>query len=142
MAPKGTDDFSRMLDFDPTWRDDARRFEFVTIAFQDIAAMNASLEMFFDLGPADVARHVASLANEIVQANAGRKGVEIITPVDAAHRAGIVSLRPRDGRKTSDALKAAGIVHSLREGAVRLSPHVYNTPGEIQRALEIFWSAA
>ena len=142
MAPKGTDDFSRMLDFDPTWRNDARRFEFITIPFQDFAAMNASLELFFELGPANVATHVAALADEIVRLNEGRRGVDIVTPLDRSHRAGIVSLRPRDGRKTSDALKAAGIVHSLREGAVRLSPHVYNTSDEIRKALDAFWSVA
>ena len=142
MAPRGTDDFSRLLDFDPTWRDDARRFEFITLAFQDFAAMNASLEMFLELGPAHVERHVASLADEIVGLSEGRAGIEIVTPVAPARRAGIVSLRPRDGRKASEALRAAGIVHSLREGAVRLSPHVYNTMGEVRRAVEILQTVA
>ncbi|HEX7938444.1 MAG TPA: hypothetical protein VF483_05585, partial [Gemmatimonadaceae bacterium] len=142
MAVKGSDDFRRLVDYDLTWRDDARRFEFITIPFQDFAAMNASLEMFFELGPANAARHVAALADEIVKLNQGRSGVEIVTPLDSAHRAGIVSLRPRDGRKTSEALKAAGIVHSLREGAVRLSPHVYNTSDEIRKALDVFWGVA
>ena len=73
--------------------------------------------------------------------NERRNGVEVLAPRDPAQRGGIVSLRPADGQKVSDALKAAGVVHSLREGAIRLSPHVYNTSAEIHKALEVFWSA-
>jgi cysteine desulfurase/selenocysteine lyase len=141
MAPKSTDDFRRLLDFDPTWRDDARRFEFVTLPFQDFAAMNASLEMFTELGPANIARHIASLAGEIVMAAERRRDVEIVTPTDAKQRAGVVSLRPADGQRVSDALKAAGVTHSVRERAVRLAPHVYNTSAEIAKALDVFWRA-
>jgi cysteine desulfurase/selenocysteine lyase len=141
MAPRGTDDFRRLLEFDPTWRDDARRFEFITLPFQDMAAMNASLEVFMEVGPAAAASHAASLATEIVKANERRKGVEVLTPLDARQRASVVSLRPSDGQNVSEALKAAGVVHSLREGAIRLSPHLYNTSAEVRRALEIFWGA-
>lgn len=142
MAPKSTDDFRRLLDFDPTWRDDARRFEFVTLPFQDFAAMNASVELFLELGPSKVAHHIASLVNGIVAWSERRSGVQLLTPSDAARRAGIVSLRPRDGQAVSDALRAAGVTHSLREGAVRLSPHVYNTTDDIRKALDVLSDAS
>jgi selenocysteine lyase/cysteine desulfurase len=35
------------------------------------------------------------------------------------------------------ALKAAHIVCSLREGAIRLSPHAYNTQEEMERVADI-----
>ena len=141
MAPRGTDDFRRLLEFDPTWRDDARRFEFITLPFQDFAALNASLELFFELGPGRAAAHATGLAEEIITLNAGRRDIEILSPRDPVQRSALVSLRPRDGQKVSDALKAAGVVHSLRENAIRLSPHFYNTSAEVRRALEIFWGA-
>jgi selenocysteine lyase/cysteine desulfurase len=40
----------------------------------------------------------------------------------------------------SERLKAAGVVHSYREGGIRLSPHIYNTSDEIRRALAIISS--
>jgi cysteine desulfurase / selenocysteine lyase len=55
MAVKGSDDFRRLVDYDLTWRDDARRFEFITLPFQDFAGMNASLELIHELGPAAIA---------------------------------------------------------------------------------------
>ena len=123
-----------MLDYDLTWRDDARRFEFVTLPFQDFAGMNASLSLFAELKWAAVVEHVATLADEIVQW-AQATGVELLTPADRARRAGIVSVRPKDAERASDRLRAAGVAHSSREGAIRLAPCVYNTIEEIRAAL-------
>jgi cysteine desulfurase/selenocysteine lyase len=137
MAVKGSDDFRRLVDYDLTWRDDARRFEFITLPFQDFAGMNASLELIHELGPAAIAHHVASLADVIVLWAASQRDVELATPSSPRHRAGIVSLRMPNAAAVSAALKAANVSHSLREGAIRLSPHFYNTRDEIRRTLSV-----
>lgn len=138
MAVKASDDFNRLLDYDLTWREDARRFEFITLPFQDFAGMNASLELFLEVGPAVAEARVRRLADIIVNWATGRDDVALVTPRDGARRAGIVSMRPRGDAVAAGArLKAAGVSHSLREGAIRLSPHFYNTEGEVRRACEI-----
>lgn len=136
MAPRGTDDFRRLRDYDFTWRDDARRFEFITLPFQEFAGMNASLELFFELGPEAVYRHIATHATGIVSW-ARDHDVPLVTPADPGRRGGIVCLRPRDAVAVSDRLRAKGVVHSYREGAIRLSPHMYNTPEDVQAALSL-----
>ena len=138
MAVRGSDDFTRLLDYDCTWREDARRFEVITIPFQDIAGLGASLDLLHELGPAAVAARVAGLATRIVDWALGARDVVLVTPRDPARRAGIVAVEPRDAVATSARLKAAGVAHSLREGAIRLSPHVYNTEQEVDRALTVF----
>ena len=137
MAVKGSDDFRRLVDYDLTWRDDARRFEFITLPFQDFAGMNASLELIHELGPAAIAHHVASLADVIVLWAASQRDVELVTPSLPRHRAGIVSLRMPNATAISAVLTGAGVSHSLREGAIRLSPHFYNTRDEIRRTLRV-----
>ena len=137
MAVKGSDDFRRLVDYDLTWRDDARRFEFITLPFHDFAGMNASLELIHECGPRAVADHVMNLTDVIVLWAAGQRGVELLTPSAPKHRAGIVSLRMPNASGVSTALKSAGVSHSLREGAIRLSPHFYNTRDEVRRALQI-----
>ena len=137
MAVKGSDDFTRLTDYDLTWRDDARRFEVITLPFQDFAGLAASLELFHELGPASAAAHVASLSDEIVRRAQRSRTATLVTPADPARRAGIVSLIPDDPTAASQRLKAAGVSHSLREGAIRLSPHLYNTIDEVDRALGI-----
>src|SRR5207244_7766251 len=87
MAVKGSDDFRRLVDYDLTWRDDARRFEFITLPFQEFAGLNASLDLFFELGPTEIEAYTTSLADRILSW-AASNGVEAVTPADRAHRAG------------------------------------------------------
>jgi cysteine desulfurase/selenocysteine lyase len=141
MAVRDSDDFTRLLNYDLTWRDGARRFEQITLPYQDFAGMNASLELLHELGPESVAHHVAALVDMIVTWADGRRDVELITPRAARQRAGIVALRPRDPDAASRRLHDAGITHSLREGAIRLSPHCYNTRDEIERTLALLEGA-
>ena len=137
MAVQGSDDFSTLVDYDLTWRDDARRFEVITLPFQDFTGMNASLELLFELGPARVEAYIAALADLIVTWTVDRPGVRLVTPAHAHQRAGIVSVKPPNAPLASERLTALGVSHSLREGAIRLSPHCYNTAAEVERALEV-----
>ena len=50
MAFEGTDDFSRLTQYDDTLRADARRFELITLPYQDFAGMNASLDLLLSVG--------------------------------------------------------------------------------------------
>ena len=137
MSVRGSDDFARLVDYDFTYRDDARRFEVITLPFQDFAGYDASLELLLELGPVAVAKHVAGLADRIVRWAGSRRDVRLVTPRDPALHAGIVSLVPADAAASSARLTAAGVSHSLREGAIRLSPHCYNTGVEVDGALAV-----
>src|SRR5678815_213454 len=120
MAVRGSDDFSSLVDYDLTWRDGARRFEQITVPFQDFAGMAASLELLRELGPRAVQAHVAARVSELAE-GARAAGIEVVTP--AGRRAGIVTLRPTDVRATSERMRDARVIHSVREGTIRLSPH-------------------
>jgi len=137
MAVKGSEDFTRLTDYALDWHDDARRFEMVTLPYQDFAAMDASLSLLESLGPERVAAHVRALADRIVEWARARRDVRLVTPAEPERRAGIVSVAPRDPAAASARLTGAGVAHSLREGAIRLSPHCYNASGEVDRALAL-----
>jgi selenocysteine lyase/cysteine desulfurase len=137
MAVRGADDFTKLLDYDFTWRDSARKFEFITLPYQDMAAMNSSLELIHELGPANVSAHSLRLAQMIVDWASDRDDVSLVTPSDASRRAAIIAVRPTDPRAASARLNAAGVVHALRESGIRLAPHFYNTPDEVQRVLTL-----
>lgn len=137
MAVQGSDDFRTLLDYDMTWRPDARRFEFVTVPFQDFAGMNASLELLEELGAPAIAAHVEALASGVVAWVRGRNDMRLVTPADPAHRAGIVCVAPPDPEATSARLKAAGISHSQREGAMRLAIHCFTTKADLEHALAV-----
>jgi cysteine desulfurase / selenocysteine lyase len=135
MAVQDSDDFSRLLNYDLKWRNNARRFEQITLPYQDFAGFVASLELIHELEPAAIARHVTDLADMIVAWAGQRSDVELITPAPRDRRAGIVALRPPDPEAASARLRDARVTHALREGAIRLSPYCYNTREEIEQAL-------
>ena len=137
LAVRGADDFSRLTDYELAWRADARKFEFITLPFQDMAGMNASLELFFEIGLDEVSAHTQRLADHIAAWAVDRGDVALVTPSSPSRRAGIVSVRPENARGASERLTKANVSHSLREGAIRLSPHFYNTIEELDRALAI-----
>jgi len=143
LAMQGSEDFSRMLDYDFTYHDDARRFEVATIPYQDMAGMNESLGLLNEIGLAEVSRSITSLAARLVDGVANLDGVTRVTPRDANRRAGIVSVRVSDAARVSRALDDAHVVHSLRgRGVIRFSPHIYNTADEMDCIVEVLGSAA
>jgi selenocysteine lyase/cysteine desulfurase len=138
LSMKSSEDFTRMVDYDFTFYDDARRFQINTLPAQDFAGLNASLEMLFELGPAAVERHIEGIVSEAVSwAQANGDKVRLVTPADPAKRAGVLAIAPRDPDAVSKAMSEAKIFHSLREGAIRLSPHCFNTSAEMRRALDV-----
>ncbi|MGH7622316.1 MAG: aminotransferase class V-fold PLP-dependent enzyme, partial [Gemmatimonadaceae bacterium] len=143
LAMRSSEDFTKMVDYDFTFYDDARRFQINTLPAQDFAGLNASLEMFLELGPRAVAQHIEGIVSEAVAWTAAHGDIaRLVTPADPAKRGGVLAIAPRDPVATSKALAAAGVSHSLREGAIRLSPHGYDTSGEMRRALEVMEGSA
>ncbi len=137
LSTRASENLSSLVDYDPTYLPDARRFEVITLPFQDFSGMNASLELMFELGLAAIERHVTDLATHIVDWARARPHVALVTPAAAEHRAGIVTVRPRDAAAAAAKLTQAGIAFSLREGGIRLSPHCFNTRDEVDAALAV-----
>jgi selenocysteine lyase/cysteine desulfurase len=133
MGVRGSDDFSSLVDYDLTWRDGARRFEQVTVPFQDFAGMAASLELLRELGHAAVGAHVGARVAELAD-GAREAGIDVVTP--DGRRAGIVTVRPHDVSAASARLRDARVIHSVREGTIRLSPHCYTTRDDVRIALD------
>jgi cysteine desulfurase / selenocysteine lyase len=135
MAFEGTDDFSRLTEYNDTLRGDARRFELITLPYQDFAGMNASVGLLLRLGIAQIRQHLNALHAPLLDW-AARSGARVVSPT-GEHGSGILCLAPGDVGAAYRALKAAHVVSSLREGAIRLSPHAYNTVDEMERVAEI-----
>jgi len=137
MATRCSDDFTRLTDYDFTYRENARKFEVITLPYQDFAGLNEALDLFFEVGLETVYERVERLTGRIVDWSLGATDVRLVTPPERERRAGIVAVAPRDAKAASDRLTRAGVVHSFREGAIRLSPHFYNTEEEIDAALAL-----
>jgi selenocysteine lyase/cysteine desulfurase len=134
-AFEGTDDFTTITSYNDTWLPDARRFELITLPFQDFVGMNASLELLLELDPAAIFAHLRALHLPVLDW-ADRRGVRVTSPRDQ-RGSGMVCVAMPDLDRAHAALKEAGISASVREGAVRLSPHCYNTVEEMERVVAV-----
>ncbi len=135
MAFEGTDDFSRLTQYNDTLRGDARRFEMITLPYQDFAGMNASLRLLLDTGIPSIADHLRSLQAPVLEW-AARHGVRMASPI-GSNGSGILCVAPDDVGVAFRALKAARVVCGMREGAIRLSPHFYNTVEEMEQVVDV-----
>jgi selenocysteine lyase/cysteine desulfurase len=135
LAFEGTDDLTRLTKYDDTLRDDARRFELMTLPYQDFAGLNASLGLLLSLGVERVRDHLRALHAPVLDW-ADRSGTPVASPRDA-RGSGILCLAPDRVEEIHRRLKSARIICSLREGAIRLSPHCYNAVSEMERVVEV-----
>jgi cysteine desulfurase/selenocysteine lyase len=135
MAFEGTDDFSKLTRYNPSLRPDARRFELITLPFQDFAGMNASLGLLEEVGIERIAAHLREVRAPVLEW-ARRRGVRVTSPVDH-HGSGIVCIAPAEPAAVHHALRQEGVTCSLREGSLRLSPHCYTTLDDFGRVADI-----
>ena len=135
MAFEGTDDFTRLTEYREQLRPDARRFELITIPFQDFVGMVQSLKLLHELDPAVIRTHLAGLQQPLLEW-ADRRGVPVTSP-RGPRASGIVCVAPPRLEESYRALRQARIYCSQREGSLRLSPHCYNTAEEISRVAAV-----
>lgn len=135
MAFEGTDDFTRLTQYNDTLRGDARRFELITLPYQDFAGMNASLDLLLALGIPRIRQHLRQLHAPLF-AWAGRSGARVVSPA-GERGSGILCVAPSNVGEAFRGLKAAHIICSMREGAIRLSPHAYNSLEEMERVVSV-----
>src|SRR6266702_2804184 len=136
MAFEGTDDFSRLTEYNPTFRSDARRFEMITLPYQDFVGMTQSLALLLEIGVRDIAE-VTRATHEPVVKWAQENGVRITSPTENGHSSTILCVAPPKPVEAYHGMKRARVVCSLREGAIRLSPHCYNTVEEMEKVIEV-----
>jgi selenocysteine lyase/cysteine desulfurase len=134
LAFEGTDDLSQLTRYEETLRSDGRRFELMTLPYQDFAGFNSSVGLLLDVGIERIRDHLAHLHRPILDW-ADRTGTRVASPRDR-HGSGILCIVPDGVADAHRRLKAARIITSLREGAIRLSPHLYNTVGDMERVVE------
>ena len=136
MAYDGTDDFTNLVKYSDALRSDARRFEVGTVGFQDMMGLTTSLSLLETLTVDAVSAYTKALAEPLL-AWAREHDVRIVSPTDEVHRSAIVCLAPEPAAESFRRLKNAGVVCAFREGAIRLSPHAYNTNEEIQKVVDV-----
>lgn len=128
----GAMDFSRL---DLRLKEHAGRWESGSLNTGGIMALGASLELLLDIGIDAIAARVLELTDYLCE-RAATAGWPVFSSRLPAERSGIVSLSvPADPGRLVRRCREAGIVINQRGGRLRLSPHAYNTPEEVDRLI-------
>ena len=123
---------------DMTPRPDAGRYECGTLNTIGMFGLNASLELILEAGVERISTAVQALGDQIAS-GAAELGYEVLGPPRSAPSgAGIVSIRHPglDSKLVHARLREAGFLAANRQGWVRLSPHFYIRPKDVEALLE------
>ncbi|WP_395646190.1 aminotransferase class V-fold PLP-dependent enzyme [Terricaulis sp.] len=132
----GSEDFTRLAEFEPRYRPGARRFDMGERSNWDIApAANAALKHLIkwrDGGMIDALRE----RTEAIAALADKYGIPVSTRERGPHLMGL-ALNPGEAKEAAPTFKAANVIVSFRGDIIRLAPHLYNTQDDIGRLADV-----
>ncbi len=122
---------------DMALRTDAGRYECGTLNTIGCHGLRASIELILEIGVERIAGRVQQLG-DLLDEGARRRGFEVLGERTPESGAGIVSVRKpgEDARLTWTRLKEFGVASAPRQGWLRLSPHCYILPEDIERVLD------
>jgi selenocysteine lyase/cysteine desulfurase len=126
------------VDYDLTFKPDARRFEEAAPNYPGILGMGAAINLLLRCGAPAVEEVVLRLADRL-RVELPSRGYELVLKPEApSERSGIVSFRhPRMvPTELHTRLREAGVIISLRGDFLRASPHYYNSDEDLDRLLE------
>ena len=119
-----------------TPEDTAEKFEYGTINFQGVYAMEESLKYLSRLGIDYVEKRVLDTTGYLYK-RLGELGKELWTP--AGNKAPVVSYNQPGAVELAEKLKKRGIKVTGREahgGHMRVSAHFYNTRGDVDKLID------
>lgn len=123
------------FDYRQPFAPDAGRFEPGSFNTMGIVAATASLKMMLEIGPAAIEKRVLENTDYLI-GKLQQAGYRLFTDVRLPHRSGIVSFFHPRAEELFHFLKNNRITVSLREGAIRVSPHFYNNRQDLDQFLD------
>ena len=140
MALENAHDFSRLSTGEAKLLDAAQRFDAPeTSNFFNLAAWDAALDVVLRAGSQAVWDHNLALIDQLI-ARLPLDRCVLASPADATVRGPYVCVQARKPERTLELyqkLREANVFVALREGALRVSPYLYNTERDIDRLIRV-----
>jgi selenocysteine lyase/cysteine desulfurase len=135
LAVEGSEDFDALPAEEFTVMKSARRFDI--LAFLNMFGLDASLEFIERIGVRTIYEHCTGLLDHLAEGLLAR-GYTLAT--ESQLRSTILCFAGPSPEATAalyQKLKSRNIAVSLRQGMIRVSPHLYNDAADIDRLLEV-----
>jgi selenocysteine lyase/cysteine desulfurase len=142
MAVEGSHNFAALNFEDPKPAANAKRWdspEWASYFNFNLVAMDVSVDFVVRMGPELVTAHNRKLV-ELLFERLPKDRYVLASPTEAARRGPYGCFAARSREKTAEVyqrLWKENVVVSLREGNIRVSPHLYNTERDIDRLISV-----
>lgn len=113
-------------------REDAAKLEEGSLPWALIVGFHAALELLQEAGIRTIAKHIHELVEHLAF-GLEEIGADVFPAPDARHHILTFNHPHADGADLLERLTAQNFVISRRRGRIRVSPHLYNTIGEIDQ---------
>jgi len=139
MNVEGSSNLNDLDGYPLRFREGARRFDIPEAAsFLNLAGFIASLSFLSRVGIAGVEAHVRHLQDLLIR-GLERTRLRVASDLDSKRRSGILALEGSSREETRVLyrhLRERGVVVSLRDNLIRVSPHLYNAREDIESLLD------
>ncbi len=132
-------DFTRFLDYKLDLRQDGSAYENSTPNTLGMIGLESSLDLFLSLGAENIFIHILNLLDKFIDGLSSVKSFKIESVLEKENRSNILIFSYKDKSKNAiiqKELEAKNIFIALREGFLRVSPHLFNNDNDIERLLE------
>lgn len=136
-------DFDNFLNYKLEFNEDGSAYENSTLNTFGMIGMNESISWFLELGVENIYRHILEIQDKFIE-NLDKTKYRIESDLNPEHRSNILifsHLDPSRNKSLQKSLEEKKIFIALREGFLRLSPHIYNNYEDAEalaRALNSF----
>ena len=134
---------SRMRDYSLRTDLGARAWDiFCTANFFNFMPWTAAIEYLLQAKPQSVTRYDQHLVTQFLQ-NLDEDRFELISPRGEPERSTLIVMRPRKPQEAGiwqERLSIAGFDVAVREGNLRISPHLHNSPEDISGLMRVLSS--
>jgi selenocysteine lyase/cysteine desulfurase len=139
-AAEGASHFGSLVMTDPKLAAGARRWDSAeTASYFNLSAMAVSIELVLRIKPETVEAHNRGLM-ELMFERLPKDRCVPASPLDAARRGPYACFAARTPEKTAalyEKLRANNVFVSLREGNLRISPHLFNTERDVDKLIAV-----
>ncbi len=140
MALESASDFSKLSGGEAKLKAGAARWDAAeTSSFFNLAPWDASLEFLVRVGAKTVWEHNRELVRQIIE-RLPLDRCMLASPADEKDRGAFVCVMARTPERTPELYKKlteAGVIVSLREGALRIAPFLYNTEMDVDKLIRV-----
>jgi selenocysteine lyase/cysteine desulfurase len=131
-------DFTNFLNYELNFKENGSAYENSTPNTLGMIGLESSVDLFLHLGVDNIFRHIIKLIDVFIEGLSSIPGFYVDSDLKEENRSNILIFSHKDKSKNpaiQSELEKENIFIAVREGYLRISPHLYNNEDDIKKLL-------